>query len=149
VNVGFLGKVAMAGMRSLDRNLASPGGSILACTRSWARKICAISSWDGSVVDNARVEGLVRPLPDDFQMWESLSGMGPLQLEWRDAGRVRCGYARDYDYYLSLNNVRWTECGLASSGERARVDGANLVIYGGVLQPFRWRRCQAGRLCGP
>jgi hypothetical protein len=107
VNVGFLRKVAMGWDGSSTTILAAyhRGGLVLACARSSARKICPITSWDGSVVDNARVEGLVRPLPDDFQMSEASGGWDPSTANGGMRAAFAAAYARDYDYYLSLNNV--------------------------------------------
>jgi hypothetical protein len=53
---------------------------------------CGPTRWFGCSVD-----AVVLPLPDDFRSRKASAGWEP-QLEWRHAARVRCGYARDYDY---------------------------------------------------
>jgi hypothetical protein len=68
--------------------------------------MCAISSWDGSVVANARVQERVRPLPNCFQMRESFRGW-TLQLEWRMRAAFAAAMQGDDDYYLSLNDDVW------------------------------------------
>ncbi len=90
----------------------------------------------------------MRPLPDDFQMPEGFSGMGP--FNWN--GGMRAAFAAAMQGTTTINCRKMMcderKCGIPSSGERARVWFMEPVSYGGVLQPFRWRRCQADRVCG-
>ena len=54
------------------------------------------------------------------------------------------------DYYLPPNDdVRRTEMWLTVFWRASESCWCDLVIYGGVLQPVRWRRCRAGHPCGP
>ena len=94
VNVDFSGRWPWVGMRCLDRHLGgvSPGWLSPGITRSWARKISAISSWGGSVVDNATVDETGDVIARRFSDVRKLQRRG-LSTEWRDAGCVRCGYA--------------------------------------------------------